>query len=705
MQWASRLDRTAIMHPPDARSLPAWKKGIFALLTLVVALSGLESVLYLSGVEPLSRQSDPYVGFSSRMPHFVESSRAEGTATVTVAPSKLKSFNPQSFSPRKPAGTFRVFCVGGSTTYGRPFFDRTSFAGWLRALLPAVDPSRSWEVINAGGISYASYRVARVVDELCRFQPDLFVVYVGHNEFLERRTYAGLLNTPAVVTELGGLVNRTRTAALLRAGFARLGIGTASEAKRTSLGDQVHAIPINAVGPDAYTRDDALKAQVVAHFRFNVNRIVAMARQAGAAVVLVTPASNLADFAPFKSEHRPGLSPTDRDAWQADFDTAKRRMASADWRGARDAFARAETIDDRYAELHFRLGQVLVQLGDFAAARTRFDRAKEEDICPLRAIDAIVSTIRGIAEDRGIPLVDFNALVTDRSEHHLPGGAFFHDHVHPRIAANRDLALQIIASMAGAGLVRGHPPWNQAAVAAAVATVDAHIDRQAHAVELGKLSEMLEWLGHHRQARQAAIEALDLSGDSADSLYHLGTLLARQGDREGAIRDYRQAIEKRPDFAAARLQLGLIFFRKGDAEHAIDQLRRAVAVRDDLAAAHSTLGLLFSQRGDLEEALRQFAKAAELEPDSHTSENNLGLALAHLGRYQEAIPHYRRAIELNAKNSSAHLNLGIALEATGHWEEAIKCYRNVLRLHPDHAGARRRLRALETGGTKRGRSS
>jgi len=36
-------------------------------------------------------------------------------------------------------------------------------------LLPEADKSKKWEVINAGGISYASYRVARVMEELLEF--------------------------------------------------------------------------------------------------------------------------------------------------------------------------------------------------------------------------------------------------------------------------------------------------------------------------------------------------------------------------------------------------------------------------------------------------------------------------------------------------------------------------------------------------------
>ncbi len=62
----------------------------------------------------------------------------------------------QRFGATKEPEARRLFCIGGSTTYGRPFDDATSFCGWLRGFLERVDPEREWEVVNAGGISYAS---------------------------------------------------------------------------------------------------------------------------------------------------------------------------------------------------------------------------------------------------------------------------------------------------------------------------------------------------------------------------------------------------------------------------------------------------------------------------------------------------------------------------------------------------------------------
>ncbi|MCB0307690.1 MAG: O-GlcNAc transferase, partial [Calditrichaeota bacterium] len=169
----------------------------------------------LVGVEPLHQRSDALVGFAGYSPLFVERTTPEGEHVFGTAPTKFNWFNPQQFPTTKAADVKRVICLGGSTTYGRPYDDRTSFCGWLRAFLPAVDPGKQWEVINAGGISYASYRVARLMEELVRHEPDLFVIYTGHNEFLEKRTYDRMLRTPELMRTLASLASRLRVYSLL----------------------------------------------------------------------------------------------------------------------------------------------------------------------------------------------------------------------------------------------------------------------------------------------------------------------------------------------------------------------------------------------------------------------------------------------------------------------------------------------------------
>ena len=284
-------------QPPQ---LPAWKKALFAVAAFVGFFALLEGLLALAGVKPQLAFEDPYVGFASTIPLYVR----DGDEYVT-SPAKDGWFNVQRFPANKPAETFRIFSVGGSTTFGRPYDDRVSFSGWLREFLPVADPSRNWEVINAGGVSYASYRVAAVMEELADYEPDLFLIYSGHNEFLERRTYEGLIEAPEVVMAAGGLLSQTR---IYAAGSQLLGRQQQRKADGELLAEEVDTMLAHSVGPEDYERDDELRSQILAHYRFNLRRMVEIARGASAEAVLITPASSWKDCAPFKSEASVGAS-------------------------------------------------------------------------------------------------------------------------------------------------------------------------------------------------------------------------------------------------------------------------------------------------------------------------------------------------------------------------------------------------------------
>lgn len=295
-----------------SRRIPIWQALVLPVAAILVFFLLLEGGLALFGVKPALQAEDPFVGFAANVPLFVPATGPKGEQFLTTATNKKDYFNRQSFPQEKGPGTYRIFCLGGSTTYGRPYGDATSFAGWLRELLPAADRSRNWEVINAGGISYASYRVAHLMKELVRYQPDLFIIYTGHNEFLEERTYRKLRDIPPLVRSASSLLAKTRTWSAMSSGLKKLDIYPQAEKEgRVKLAVEVDAILDRSAGPERYSRDDSLREDILKHYRMSLEHMVLLARSVGAQVIFVTPASNLKDFSPFKSQHTDGITKAD----------------------------------------------------------------------------------------------------------------------------------------------------------------------------------------------------------------------------------------------------------------------------------------------------------------------------------------------------------------------------------------------------------
>ncbi|MGE3311843.1 MAG: tetratricopeptide repeat protein [Limisphaerales bacterium] len=672
------------------------RKWALALGSAAVFFGFLEGFAWLLGVPPAFHMEDPYSGFSRHVPHFVRVGETNGVDVLGVAPNKVRVLNPQTFQARKPAGVYRIVCVGGSSTYGRPFFDETSFPGWLRAMLPEIDPSKTWEVLNAGGISYASYRDVGLMEELSQYSPDLFVVYTGHNEFLERRTYAGLADRSPWVTSCLSLASRTRTSTIVRGVFDRLGVRRTATAHRAPvLGEDTKAIAVNAIGTEAYHRDDAFGREVVAHLRSTLQTMIRVAARAEAEILFVTPASNLADFVPFKSEHQAGLTPGQLAQWNRHF-----TQAQSEWTGGRFAEAlaeirKAEAIDDRFAAGWYWKGRILSSSGDFAGALDAFVRARDEDVCPLRAVSAIGDAVREAGRRAEKPVVDFDALIGGLSEHGLAGREFFHDHVHLSIEANRRMALAIVGQMEGLGIVCPGKVARDAALDRAKTRVMAGVDAERHAGELRQLAAMLGWLKQDDLARHQADLSLGLSGFTEEALVDLGARWRSVGRPELAVGFFRRGLLDRPDSAQLLIGLGLAELDSGRATDGIGTLERAIALQPENGEARTRLGMALALRGDWNAAEAHLREAVRLRPDSGAVRGNYGLVLARQGRFQEAIEFYGAALKLEPDLPSVHFNLGQAWEALGNPVEAAEHYQRALRIQPNHAQAQQRLAAVE----------
>ena len=689
--------RPSRLPPAEMKSrLSLRKKLVYSFITTLLFFAVLESGLALVGIEPAIDTSDPFVGFEGSSPLFVVDS-ADPSRMVT-ATDKLAYFNKQSFSRRKADGTRRVFCLGGSTTYGRPYDDATSFVGWLRELLPRVAPDSNWEVINAGGVSYASYRVARVVEELTKSEPDLLIVYTGQNEFLEERTYRDVRDLSPLRRHITTALARTRTFTLAQ----RLLVGQSKRVPngdRFQMPDEVDAVLDHSVGPTDYERDDEQRRRILEHFESNLARIVHLARGVGSQVVLITPASNLKDCAPFKSQHVDGLSAQQLADWTESYDLARRLDREDKLENSLSAYLRAEQIDPRFAELHWRTGRVLLKLKRYDDAQAAFNSAVNQDVCPLRAISEIPQITRRVAERLNVPVVDFEQLIGQQCRqqfgHSSAGEEFFLDHVHPTIATNGQLATAIVRRLIEMGFVEARWAPNSKMLDEVARQIESGIDARQHAIALRNLAKVLNWAGKHLEAGSLAMRAVQEMPDDPESLVLSAAYLNETGRVDDAIEHYRRALRHRPDYADAHQMLGAALVDRGELNEALAHFTALAKLRPDDAHAWQMLGAIHAEQRRFDEALPNYKKALARKPDDANIHYNLANALGHLGRRVEAIEHYRRAVAISPDDADAHNNLGVMLMQEGHMNEAAEHFRHVLRIRPDDKMARANLSEAE----------
>lgn len=392
---------------------------------------------------------DPFVGFSEVQPLFelnVDSTRHE------VAPSRRKFFAEESFPARKSSNTFRIFVLGGSTVQGRPFSTKTSFTRFLQIGLEAIDPTRNWEVINCGGISYASYRLVPILMECLEYEPDLFVVCTGHNEFLEDRTYGFIRDLPMDPSPAVYAVSWLRSYHLYRGLLKPFAQDPLKNATPSSLGANVDALLDYREGLAAYTRNDEWQEGVIQHFQWNLVRLIQTAQRDNVPIMLMLPPSNLADTPPFKSlpsAHRD--KPEDRKKFQ-DFIAEAKRSWQKDPYKALDFLKNATSFDPHNAAGHYLHGQLLESLGKSAEAKLAYTRARDCDICPLRIVSSMEEEIRNQhhypwSHYHKVPLFDAAFYLESKTDDGLIDNSWLVDHVHPSIKGHQELAFGLILEL------------------------------------------------------------------------------------------------------------------------------------------------------------------------------------------------------------------------------------------------------------------
>lgn len=657
------------------------KKFLFAVVFCSGILLALEFSLYLLGFRTLADSDDPSNGFSDRFSLFVPSKSENGEDIYETASNRLNLFNQQHFLARKPKNGFRIFCLGGSTTYGRPYDDETSFCGLLRIVLPELDPSHHWEVINAGGISYASPRIAILMQELIRYEPDLFIFYTGHNEFLEQRTYESLLKTPESVRTLRGVASYSRIYTAMHHATHPEEVSFSN--KSTANIDEVNTLLDRSIGPTAYHRDEEWREDVIAEFRENLTRVIALAKSAKSRVIFVSPAAKLRDCKPFKSEHRSDLSGDQLANFQQHQHSAKQHLAKVEFKQALACIESALEIDDQYANAHFLRGRILFEMGEFKRAKMSLQRALEEDVCPLRANLEIVGIVRDVAQDHKLPLVDFADMIDQVSENGIPGEDWFLDHVHPTLIGHQLLANALGEQLAQLNVTKDALDWDEKSF---YRISDRHleeIDRSKHAMALRNLAKVLSWAGKDEEADALIVKAVNMLPDDAEAHTMAGTAALRQSEFDVAKSHYKAALKIDPLSVRSIVGLGNILSQQGNHQAALEEFAKALKVDASHSPAWFNLGNAYRELGNYESASNAYHKALSIEKNQPDVHKNLGLVYLSKSDIDNGVKHFEIAVKLDPNNSLRHAELGFALIDAAEIERAAMEFQKALEIDPN----------------------
>ena len=92
-------------------------------------------------------------------------------------------FRSEEFSEQKPENTYRIFTLGGSSTFGVGVSDNETWSGYLQKKFDGIDLGVDVKIINAGISAANSGTERKLIEErIVNFDPDLIIMYDGWND-------------------------------------------------------------------------------------------------------------------------------------------------------------------------------------------------------------------------------------------------------------------------------------------------------------------------------------------------------------------------------------------------------------------------------------------------------------------------------------------------------------------------------------------
>lgn len=420
---ASESSSRACLYKSSRRRL--WCFRIVAILLALIPWLIVEVTFQSLGWPSTTELEDPFIGFDSKLPLFTLDTESQRYVT---ADNRLVYFRPQSFPAQKKSNEIRIFVLGGSTVQGRPYEVETAFSTWLKLALETTDPSHQWTVVNCGGVSYASYRLVTVVEEVLSYQPDLLILCTGNNEFLEQRSYESYLRKPLWQRKLSGW---TRQLATVRA-VQRLWV-EGDQRVTEKLPTEVDAQLDYQNALDSYQRNDNWSQAVYDHFRASLERIAVQTSVAQVPVWLVLPPTNFRDCPPFKSEVLNKQSNAEAELILK-LQTGWFDRPLSERKRILESFLRDEP---RYALAHYWLGKCYDEENNDERAAQAYANAINEDLCPLRATGKTFEILRQLAGTRQWKLIDAPQQLAQQCAGGILDQTVLEDHVHPNIEGHQ----------------------------------------------------------------------------------------------------------------------------------------------------------------------------------------------------------------------------------------------------------------------------
>jgi tetratricopeptide (TPR) repeat protein len=561
-----------------------------------------------------------------------------------------------SFEIEKSDSTTRIFCLGESTMAGFPYEYNGTAPAALRDILTAMRPGWKYEVVNVGMSAVSSFVIEDVLKDLMAYQPDLVIVYSGHNEFY------GIYGAGSSV-QGGQLPWLTRTSMAMREvriyQLMRKAVGLFRPAanaggKNASLMEQMVGEQVIPLGSREYT-------SARSSYEENIRSMIVLARDHHVPILFSGLVCNLRDQAPFVS------SVTQQFVFEPALMDMIASAESSLVRGDLDgALAHADSAchaDSGYARARYAKARTLDRLGRYGDAAAEYAAARDLDGLRFRATGDFTQVLQSVCASMGVIVAPVESVFCAYAQHGTIGGELITEHLHPTIAGYRVMARTWAASIVDHHLVPMPDAGRRLLAADSIRYMSTTFDEMIGQRRVAYLKAKWPFVPLGEKPRVVPPPASPLDQIAEDYVrrsilwsqakYRAAELYAKSGRMSEARDEVMGLAAVAPYSYDPWLKLADIFFATGDYARAEEALRKSLSVADN-ALARINLAIIFLERKEPSEAIRSIDEGLARGAASRQmlQEKDLGMAYyfravayGQLGQYKSGLEAVRQSLK------------------------------------------------------------
>ncbi len=454
----------------------------------------------------------------------------------------------EHLSLKKPKGEYRIFAFGESTMHGAHYAPVSSPARWLERYLHDFLPGRAIRVVSFARLGRGSDFAHKTFLETLPYQPDLAVVYLGHNVFLPRNRKAD------VETDRKSFrcaMRRVMKQSVLISTVYRWVIQKRIEWHKDKPEDrmgfpEIETPPFTFMSNGVTQRNSELYRENIEFFKSHIQQMLKLAHERKIPILFLKPACNLKDFSPSYSLHQKSLSEAALGEWLKFYGEGKKFQSEGDFDPAEAPYLRAYGIDNTYADLSFRLAQVYQHRGDLRKAKKFFEEARDYDALISRATAEVLQVLEDLKRSEGLELLDTEKWLAVEAPGGILGEPIVEDNVHFSLRGHAVVGRHLAQEMARRNYIAPFEAWQ----------FQNERPYEVMAKEMGINEELLfsadlmmvHYFGTHFENRlRFATKALAIHPEDPRALRHLAWTYWLMGERVRALEVYRKLGRSNPE--------------------------------------------------------------------------------------------------------------------------------------------------------------